>query len=212
MIGFGFKRQPVATCPTGSPHRVAANEFSKEDREFLLRLAREALQSVAARCDYAPVGDIPAQLLEPRACFVTLRKAGRLRGCIGNIFPKSPLVEAVISNTVAAATRDSRFAPMDGSEEPFIEVELSILSYPVPVEFATEEELLHKLRPGVDGVVLRIGNANSTFLPKVWEQLPDPREFLGQLSRKAGLDSDAWRGEDVGISVYQAETFSEAAY
>jgi hypothetical protein len=137
----------------------------------------------------------PAALRRPGACFVTLRRAGDLRGCIGEIAATGPLVESIASRAFAAAFRDPRFAPLRADETDDLEVEVSVLGPVSPIEAADEAELLRQLRPGIDGVVLRCGPAQATFLPAVWASLPDPELFLAELRRKAGLPPGTWSSE-----------------
>ncbi len=184
---------------------------TQEERRILLRVAREAIRSrlegrPEPRLDRTA---IPPTLWKPGASFVTLTIGGRLRGCIGSLQAYRPLVEDVQQNAIAAAFHDPRFPPLTWAEFGRIEIEISILSEPQPLAFEGPEELLRKLRPGVDGVVLHYRGRRATFLPQVWEQLPDPRDFLGNLAYKAGLPPDAWRWPGVQIETYQVEKFTE---
>jgi len=133
-----------------------------------------------------------AALQEPSATFVTLRHAGQLRGCIGSLQAVRPLGEDVRQNAIAAAFRDPRFAPLAATEFAATSVEVSLLSASEPIEVASEEELLARLRPGVDGLILECGRHRATFLPQVWEALDEPREFLAALKHKAGLPEGFW--------------------
>ena len=141
--------------------------------------------------------------------FVTLHKKGRLRGCIGYLEAREPVVEAVKDNALNAAFRDPRFSPVMPSELPDLDIEVSVLTEPRPLQYAGVRDLLEKLRPGVDGVIIRKGFSSATFLPQVWEQLPDGREFLGQLCLKAGLPADAWMRGDLEVLTYQVQCFEE---
>jgi uncharacterized protein len=138
------------------------------------------------------LGDYPEPLRAPGACFVTLRRQGALRGCIGSLEPRRPLVVDVAENAHAAAFGDPRFPPLARHERIDLEIHLSVLTPLEPLPAASEAELLAALRPGVDGLVLREGERRATFLPAVWGELPDPRSFLGHLRRKAGLGEDHW--------------------
>ncbi len=170
-----------------------------EDRErgrLLLAIARESLAEAlglgrTADADYW--GD--PWLREPGACFVTLRRDGKLRGCVGSVRAWRALLDDVRHNTRAAAFSDTRFSPVVPQEFDEIGVELSLLSEPEPLAAACEEEALALLRPGLDGVIFECADYRSTFLPQVWEQLPDPREFLDQLRYKAGLPPGYWSPE-----------------
>jgi AmmeMemoRadiSam system protein A len=141
---------------------------------------------------------------------VTLTKSGQLRGCIGNIVPAGPLYERVVENARSAALRDPRFPPVTADEVPTLHIEISVLTEPKPLPFASPDELLARLKPHWDGVVLKIGDRGATLLPQVWEQLPDKTQFLGHLSAKAGCAPDAWRGKDVSVSTYHVESFEES--
>ena len=151
--------------------------------------------------------DIPEITKEDRGCFVTLTENGELRGCIGYIEPIAPLYKAVIDNAANAALSDPRFPRVMPSELSSVNVEVSVLTRPVPLEHKDPQDLLNKLIPGVDGVILQSGPYQSTFLPQVWEQLPDKVEFLEHLSRKGGMPTDGWK--TANVKHYRAEHFSE---
>jgi len=188
--------------------------LTREEGRLLVRIARAALEEAVRyrRRLHVDVTTIPMTLREKKGCFVTLTIHGELRGCIGHIFPKEPLYEAVIDNAWAAALEDPRFPPVAPYELPHIEVEVSVLTVPRPLPFSSPEDLLAKLRPHRDGVVLKIGSAMATFLPQVWEQLPDKEQFLAHLSRKAGCAADAWRGKDVSVMIYEVQAFHESEF
>jgi AmmeMemoRadiSam system protein A len=159
----------------------------------LLPLARAAIVHEMGRSQSAD--DSAPWLREQGACFVTLTQYGELRGCIGTLEAHRPLLADVRANAVAAAMRDPRFAPLSARELERTEVEVSLLSPMQAMDFAGEAEALAQLRPGVDGVVFAYGTRRSTFLPQVWEQLPDVAEFMAHLKRKAGLPADFWHTE-----------------
>jgi AmmeMemoRadiSam system protein A len=140
---------------------------------------------------------------------VTLTEHGELRGCIGHIFPKEPLYRAIMDNARNAALSDPRFPPVGINELDKIDVEVSVLSEPAPLKFDGPGDLLAKLQPHKDGVVLQIGQNMATFLPQVWEQLPERAEFLNHLSLKAGCAADAWRGPKTSVQIYHVEAFKE---
>ncbi len=173
----------------------------------LLTLARSA---IAGRLGMAAAFTPPdtAWLNEPRASFVTLHKNGALRGCIGSLAAHRPLGEDVAANAVAAAFHDPRFAPLAADEFAAIDIEVSVLSVPEKISFSDENELLCLLRPHIDGLILSYGNQRGTFLPQVWQQLPQPTQFLAHLKQKAGLSPDFWH-PDIEISRYTVEAFSE---
>ncbi|MEK6961120.1 MAG: AmmeMemoRadiSam system protein A [Nanoarchaeota archaeon] len=180
--------------------------LSKEHRSLLLKLARESIRSYLEGKP-APNPSIPACLNVKQGAFVTLKIDGNLRGCIGHILPMESLFKSVSDNAVNAAFRDPRFPPLSKEELKQVDIEISVLSVPKTLPFKSPEDLLRKLRPNIDGVILKKGRSVSTFLPQVWDDLPDKIGFLEHLSRKAGLPKDAWK--DAEIRVYQAEHFSE---
>lgn len=173
----------------------------------LLALARGAIAEA--------LGDGPAVtgsgtwLGEPGATFVTLTRGGELRGCIGTLIAERPLREDVTGNARAAAFRDPRFAPVTHEEMTELNVEVSLLSPIEPVDNESESGLLALLRPGVDGVLLEYGRQRGTFLPQVWEQLPEPKTFLAHLKRKAGLPADFWARE-IKVSRYTVTKWRES--
>lgn len=163
------------------------------ERRALVELARAA---IAAGRDAPWLGPdlagLPPTLTAPAASFVTLHRHGELRGCIGSLEAHRPLAEDVAGNARAAAFMDPRFPPVARDELPELELEISVLSPLAPLGVASEAELLAALRPGVDGLVLVDGARRATFLPAVWRQLPEPRQFLAHLKHKAGLPADHW--------------------
>lgn len=187
-------------------HAPAA--YSDTDRQSLLEVARLAIDAAAHRRpglepalqDYAPV------LRDKRACFVTLEQQGELRGCIGTLTARSPLVVEVAHMARAAAVEDPRFPPVGPAELPSLEIHISVLSVPSRMTFSSETDLIRQLRPGVDGLILRDAGHSGTFLPSVWEKLPEPREFLQHLKRKAGLPASHW-SSTVTIERYETEGF-----
>jgi AmmeMemoRadiSam system protein A len=145
-------------------------------------------------------------LRETGASFVTLRLDGDLRGCVGSVDAHRPLGDDVAHNAFAAAYRDSRFEPVRLDERARLAVEVSVLTPRTPVQASSEDEALAALRPGVDGVYLEYGNLRGTFLPQVWENIPDPLDFLCELRRKAGLPARFWHPE-VKLSRYTVEKY-----
>jgi AmmeMemoRadiSam system protein A len=146
--------------------------FSNEQGQVLLQIARAAISSALSQvvAQPEPVGDAAVRLQAPGASFVTLTQLGLLRGCIGSLEARRPLLDDVKANAIAAAVHDPRFAPLTLSELGFTSVEVSVLSPMQPLDFDSEEQALAQLRPGVDGVVFEFGHYRSTFLPQVWEQ------------------------------------------
>jgi AmmeMemoRadiSam system protein A len=185
--------------------------LSASERKFLLELARKTLASVTAGGDLPEVAekDVPPKLTEKKACFVTLTKEGALRGCIGHLTAMEPLHQAVADNARNAALRDPRFLPVKPDELDKIKIEISVLTEPQPLAFSSPDDLLSKLHPNEDGLLLHIGPRTATFLPQVWAQLPDKVKFLEHLSEKAGCEPSAWRGKDVTVEIYHVECFEE---
>jgi len=172
-------------------------------RELLLDLARASIRSGLLR-GVPPALDLdalPPELAAPRATFVTLTLQGRLRGCMGRLWADRPLAEDAAGSAFAAAFLDPRFPPVTAGEVPDLELQLSLLTPPRPIRFRSEADLLSRLVPGRDGLILARGARQGTFLPDMWEQLPEPELFLGQLLRKAGLA----RGEP-GLQAYRYRT------
>ena len=141
-----------------------------------------------------------------RAAFVTLNRAGQLRGCIGHLEATQPLVRDVADNAFAAAFRDPRFLPLAPDELDGLEIHVSVLSPPVALAVSSEEDLVRRLRPGIDGLILDDGLHRGTFLPSVWESLPRPAQFVGQLKLKAGLPIAYW-SDRIQVSRYTTESF-----
>jgi len=194
-----------------SSAETTAGSLTPQEGKVLLELARKTVEEVV-RHNALPemdAADVPESLKELRACFVTLTKEGELRGCIGSLSPREPLWQAVIARARSAAVEDHRFPPVAPAELDELEIEVSVLTVPRRLEYDSPEELLGKLRPGVDGVVLMAGRRQATYLPQVWEKLPDGEEFLSHLAQKAGLPPSAWRSPDVTILVYQVEAFKQ---
>ncbi len=174
----------------------------------LLRLARNA---IAGHFGLPPeaITDSP-ELQAPGAVFVTLTRNGQLRGCIGSLEAWRPLAEDVRKNALAAAFRDPRFKPLGIEELPATRVEVSLLGAPETMIFNSEADALAQLRPDIDGVILTAGRHRATFLPQVWEQLPEPATFLARLKEKAGLSASYW-GPDVRLERYAVTKWKEAA-
>jgi AmmeMemoRadiSam system protein A len=141
--------------------------------------------------------------------FVTLTIDNQLRGCIGNLSSAVSIHAGVRDNALNAAFHDPRFTPLDKTELDAVHIEVSVLSEPVPLTYSDADELLGRLRPGIDGVIIKKRSASATFLPQVWEQLPRPETFLSHLCLKAGLPADQWRKGDLEVRVYQVQHFEE---
>jgi AmmeMemoRadiSam system protein A len=162
-------------------------------KDFLIDVARASIVHGLHTSRPFPVDprDFAAELRELRATFVTLKLGGNLRGCIGTLEAFRPLVVDLAENAFAAAFEDPRFPPLTSKDYAGIEIHLSLLTKPEPIRFRDEQDLLGQLRPGIDGVTLDDGIRRGTFLPSVWEDLPEPDRFLRQLKRKAGLPETA---------------------
>ena len=175
----------------------------------LLTLARNAIAREFGLPQAAVTGD-PPELAQPGATFVTLTQHGQLRGCIGSLEAWRPLGQDVQENAVAAAFRDPRFDPLTAGELGYTRVEVSLLTPPEALHFASEADALAQLHPGVDGVIFSAGHRRSTFLPQVWEQLPEPALFMAHLKQKAGLPADYW-SDAVKLERYRVQKWKEAA-
>jgi AmmeMemoRadiSam system protein A len=181
----------------------------------LVALARQTLMAhFNRRLTDEQTADLEARLEDEAlgvrsGTFVTLKIGGELRGCIGSLVGREPLTEGVRSNAINAAFHDPRFRRLTKKELDRVSIEVSVLTAPQPLEYSGPEDLVAKLRPGIDGVTLRRGAAGSTFLPQVWEQLPDPGSFLSHLCQKAGWPADAWRDGDLDVEIYQVQYFQE---
>jgi AmmeMemoRadiSam system protein A len=181
---------------------------SSEDREALLGIARASIRHGLEHGSPLRVDPdrFSPRLREPGACFVTLRRSGRLRGCVGSLDATRSLVEDVAHNAFASAFRDSRFEPLTEEEERAgLDVHLSVLTPPEPLPCRSEAELLSKLQPGIDGLILQDGPHRATFLPSVWESLTEPKKFLTELKRKAGLSENHW-SDGIRFQRYRAES------
>jgi len=186
-------------------------EYGSDDRKRLLEVARHSIEYAMAHGIPAPTraDDAPSKLAEMRACFVTLRLRGELRGCIGNIEASQPLIVEVADRAFAAANRDPRFSPIGADELEQLEISISVLSPPELLSVTSEEELIHTLRPGVDGLILQEATSRGVFLPAVWEQLPNPVEFLKHLKTKAGLGEDYW-SDSLELWRFETESFGDS--
>jgi AmmeMemoRadiSam system protein A len=184
--------------------------LTDEDRKSLLKLARSVLESelIKGAKIKRPV-NISPPLNEKRGCFVTLHKSDVLRGCIGTIEPVRSLVANVEENAINAAFKDPRFPPLTSDELEAVDIEVSVLTLPTILEFKDAEDLKQKLKSGVHGVILSRDWRGATFLPQVWEQLPDKEVFLENLCQKGGMERSAWKDKNTTVKVYEAEYFSE---
>ncbi|HEY6281723.1 MAG TPA: AmmeMemoRadiSam system protein A [Burkholderiales bacterium] len=148
-------------------------------------------------------------LYEPRACFVTLKMNGELRGCIGSLKAQRSLLTDLKANALAAAFHDPRFEPLTNGEFDYTRIEISLISVIEPIYFVNEQDALNQLRPAIDGIIFEYQNQSSTFLPQMWESLPTPQLFMAQLKHKAGLPPSFWV-EGVRLSRYTVFRFHES--
>lgn len=184
--------------------------LAPEQRSELLALARASIDAALAAGRLVPYRDEPLNpgLDRPGASFVTLRVGEDLRGCCGTVEATRPLHVDVWNNAWASAFADPRFPPLTPDEWAGASVDISVLSEPAPCDVSSELELLEVLRPGIDGVILQAGGRRSTFLPVVWEQLPEPRRFIRHLKLKAGWPADCWPA-GLQVWLYTTESFGE---
>lgn len=176
--------------------------------EILLPIARNAIARELGRLDHADESAL--WLAERHATFVTLKLNGMLRGCIGSVEVRRSLLEDLTHNAVAAAFHDPRFPRLRDGEFDTTVVEVSVLTPPQELgTFRTEAEAIAQLVPHRDGVILELGSRRATFLPQVWESLPEPKSFFAELKQKAGLAASFW-SPDLRLSRYQVQKWSEA--
>jgi len=188
-----------------------ADKLSEEEGKYLLSVARKTInQRIFDLEDTGPLdADISPKFSKRRGTFVTLIIDDSLRGCIGHIIPRESMLEGIRINAINAAFRDPRFRPLSPEEWKIVKIEISLLTEPRPLIYSGPDDLLNKLSPGVDGVIIKKGHSQATFLPQVWEQLPDKKEFLTHLCLKSGMDGNAWEKEKLEVSVYQVQAFHE---
>ena len=188
-----------------------SEHLTDDEKKTLLSLAREALECGVRRQALPPLerAGLTSVLRAEGASFVTLNKHGQLRGCIGSLEPHQPLVDDVRERTIQAALEDYRFPPVQANELSSIEIEISRLTKPAALDYASADDLLLKLRPGLDGVILRDGSRRATFLPQVWQQIPEKAAFLNQLCTKMNAPRDLWRRKHLEVLIYQVEDFHE---
>lgn len=187
------------------------DQLTHEDGKYLLTVARKTIEDrlLGRKAEAGQDDGLFPKCSERRGTFVTLTMGGALRGCIGHIIPQESLVDGVRVNAINAAFRDPRFRPLSPQEWEKTKIEVSVLTEPKTLPYTDGEDLFRKLRPGVDGVILKKGHNQATFLPQVWEQLPDKKEFLTHLCLKAGLDGHAWKKDKLEVSIYQVQAFHE---
>ncbi len=180
--------------------------LSQTDGKILLKAARAAIEAHLNKKEFKPPKEL-AKFKEPAGVFVTLHKGEQLCGCIGLPWPTKPLSEG-LPDAAVQACHDNRFTPLIPDELPEVTIEVSVLSQPEELKVSGPDELLKELKPNVDGLIIRKGSRGSLFLPQVWEQIPDPTEFLCRLCSKAGLPADSWT-KGCQFWRFQVQIFSE---
>lgn len=186
--------------------------MTNEEKQSACALAREALNVFLTQGRViTPGADLPKSFFQSGAAFVTLhlREGGALRGCIGSIMPHRSLGEDIVKNAIQAAVRDPRFAPVTAAELGGIDLEVSVLTTPKTLHYWNVPNMLSKIRPGIDGVIIYRDHHQATFLPSVWEQLPEKETFMQHLCAKAGLPPDAYLEGNLEVMTYQAEICRE---
>lgn len=185
--------------------RMSSNSYTDEERALLLNTAAESIDHGLEHGAPLAVNpdDYPEPLREKRATFVTLTISNQLRGCIGILEARYPLVSDVAHNAYSAAFADPRFPAVSRLERGRLAIKISILTPPEPLTVKSEADLVAQLRPDVDGIILDDGHHRGTFLPSVWESLPDRQEFVRHLKLKAGMDPHSW-SDAIKVQRYRA--------
>jgi AmmeMemoRadiSam system protein A len=188
-----------------------SQKLNDQEGRYLLGVARKTIQQELFKDKASSQPDEMAspKFAERRGTFVTLTINEGLRGCIGHIIPQESLLEGIRENAVNAAFKDPRFNPLSKKEWDSVKIEISILTDPKPLEYTDGDDLLKKIRPNIDGVIIKKGYYQATFLPQVWEQLPDKKEFFTHLCLKAGMDGNEWKKGKLEVYTYQVQAFEE---
>ncbi len=208
----GDKSRVVGYAAIAFYAATADDALGAKDRQLLLELARQSVRDAAAGRPMAAIDDttLSPELAAKKGVFVTLTKHGDLRGCIGHLLPQMSLYAGVAENARSAAIHDPRFPPVTPREVADLHIEISVLTEPKPLPFASPDDLLRQLRPGTDGVVLQLARGGgATYLPQVWEQLQGKTEFLDTLAEKAGGRAADWRQPGTKVAIYQVISFEE---
>lgn len=186
---------------------MSSINLSIENQQTCLQVARESIQYGLQHGTALKIvsSDYSNDLQQDLATFVTLHKNGVLRGCIGALEAFQPLINDIAEHAYSAAFQDPRFPALQDNEYDQLDIEISVLGKPETMTFENEEDLLQQIRPDVDGLILEFGYNRGTFLPSVWEQLPEQKEFLNHLKMKAGLSQQWW---DNAVKISRYETFS----
>jgi AmmeMemoRadiSam system protein A len=217
MVSLGYEKgdvnNPGKISPDKKQEEMSMEEkgkLTKEEGEYLLSVARKTIEAKLFNKGVSTEKGLEsAKYLDKRGTFVTLTTDGNLRGCIGHIIPQESLIDGIRENAINAAFKDPRFAPLSKSEWEKVKVEISILTEPAPLKYSDAKDLLMKLKPGIDGLIIEKGYQSATFLPQVWDQLPDKEDFLGHLCMKAGLSVNEWKKGTLTVYTYQVQAFEE---
>lgn len=202
-------------APMKKKKSQSMQKITQKEGKALVTLARKTImERFGRKVDPSDLSAMDAEMKsqkfsESRGVFVTLNKDGHLRGCIGSLVGTEALADGVQRHAVNAAFHDHRFPQVSEDELDDLEIEVSVLTEPKPLEYQDAADLMAKLRPNVDGVIIHKGAARATFLPQVWEQLPQPEDFLSHLCLKAGLSGDAWQTTKLEVQIYQVQYFEE---
>ncbi len=188
-------------------------ELTDQQGEFLLKFARTVIsRKLNINTELDKKLDTKTKnnnLYEKRGTFVTLHKDGNLRGCIGTLEPNESIIDGIKDNAINAAFKDPRFSPVKKNEINNIDLEISILTIPEKLDYFDTDDLLAKLKPFIHGVIIQNKHNKATFLPQVWDQLPDKKEFLSHICTKAGLPSNEWQKGELEVMTYQVQYFKE---
>ena len=188
-----------------------SQKLNDQEGKYLLEVARKTIDQEISGNKTADEEDklVSPKFKEKRGTFVTLTIDDNLRGCIGSLIAQESLLEGIKENSINAAFKDPRFNPLSKKEWPKVKIEISILTDPKPLEYSDADDMLKKIRPNVDGVIIKKGFYQATFLPQVWEQLPDKKEFFSHLCLKAGMDGNEWEKGKLAVYTYQVQAFEE---
>lgn len=199
------------------PQKNDKKKISQTQGQSLVKLARNTIlktlgENPKKQLELSLKHDLEAPVFsQKRGTFITLHKNGKLRGCIGTLDTSETLREGVEKNAVNAAFHDPRFPELKKNELDEIDIEVSVLSEPIDLEYKDGEDLVLKLEPGIHGVIIQKGPSRATFLPQVWDQLPEPEIFLSHLCTKAGLNSQEWKKGKLEVMIYNVQYFKETA-
>lgn len=190
---------------------MTTENICEEDRKILLEIARRSVENASQgkRLQSVDLQGYSKALKDEGASFVTLTMNYALRGCIGALEAYQPLIRDVVEHAASAAVDDYRFSPVRPEEVPHLQIEISVLTKPTRLMYSGPDDLLAKLRPDVDGVILKDGRLRATFLPQVWDQLPEKEDFLAHLCSKMGAPTGLWKIKNLEVYTYQVEEFHE---